>query len=195
MDYQTRRQLQSSSTRDHILQTALSLMKERGFDDVSIREICREAQVTTGAFYHHFSSKDVLLLNCFSPLKGYLQKALAAADDAPPVEKLRLLVTAYADYMSREGALLNKYYEYRLSRPALSASFDSDDYLRQTLAEGMVQSQAVGFLPASFSANEIAAFLHRHYRGIVIDWLLDNRSYSLKDLMLKDFDLLIAMFA
>ena len=54
MDYAQRRKLQGKETERRILNAALDLMRDRGFDKVSIRDICKEAGITTGAFYHHF---------------------------------------------------------------------------------------------------------------------------------------------
>ena len=61
MDYAQRRKLQSQETERKILYAALDLMRERGFEKVSVRDICKAAGITTGAFYHHFPSKDALL--------------------------------------------------------------------------------------------------------------------------------------
>ena len=195
MDYSEQRKRQSQRTEALILDTALRLMQKHGFDGVSIREICREAGITTGAFYHHFTSKDVLLLACFAPLKEHLTAVWAAHAHVAPMEQLRQMIVAYAEYMSHEGELLSKYYQYRLGQPAMSASFDNEDYLRHALAQALRAAQEQGVLPSRISVNETAAFLHRYYRGIVIDWILQNHEYSLKEVMLKDFELLLSLFS
>lgn len=43
-----------------ILESAMNTFKEIGFRNASIRNICRDAGVTNGAFYAHFESKDDL---------------------------------------------------------------------------------------------------------------------------------------
>ena len=43
MDYAQRRRLQSQETERKILHTALALMRERSFDEVSVRDICKAA--------------------------------------------------------------------------------------------------------------------------------------------------------
>ncbi len=47
-------------THQMILESALNIFKEIGFRNASIRNICRDAGVTNGAFYAHFESKDDL---------------------------------------------------------------------------------------------------------------------------------------
>jgi len=47
-------------THQMILESALKTFKEIGFRNASIRNICKDAGVTNGAFYAHFESKDDL---------------------------------------------------------------------------------------------------------------------------------------
>jgi AcrR family transcriptional regulator len=44
-----------------LLEAAVSLFAEKGFDATSVQEIVERAQVTKGAMYHYFRSKDDLL--------------------------------------------------------------------------------------------------------------------------------------
>ena len=61
MDYQQRRRAQGQATEQWLIEAGRRLMLQHGYEEVSIRDICREAGVTTGAFYHHFSSKEQML--------------------------------------------------------------------------------------------------------------------------------------
>ena len=58
MDYHERRRLQAQQTQQAILEAAMVLSRENSFDKVSVRDICQKAGITTGAFYHHFRSKE-----------------------------------------------------------------------------------------------------------------------------------------
>ena len=49
-------------TRNTILQTSLELFSQNGYDATSVAQICQRAQVSKGAFYHHFPSKQELFL-------------------------------------------------------------------------------------------------------------------------------------
>ncbi len=48
------------SARAKLLNAALKLMRQRGYDAVAVDDLCREAGVTKGAFFHHFKSKEAL---------------------------------------------------------------------------------------------------------------------------------------
>lgn len=57
----TKRATKSNDKRNLIIETALSLINEKGFDNVSIEEITKAAGVSKGAFYIHFKSKEDLV--------------------------------------------------------------------------------------------------------------------------------------
>lgn len=55
----------SEETREHILDTALRLFREKGFDATTMRDIASEAGVATGAAYYYFHSKEDLVMGFY----------------------------------------------------------------------------------------------------------------------------------
>ncbi len=56
------RQERSRRKREALLQSALKLFAERGYEEISIENIARGAGVAVGGFYQHFESKRQILL-------------------------------------------------------------------------------------------------------------------------------------
>lgn len=50
-----------SSTRDKILEAAIDLFSERGFHDVSVRDLTRAVGIKESSLYNHFESKQKIL--------------------------------------------------------------------------------------------------------------------------------------
>lgn len=48
-------------TREMIMETAFASFLEKGFEGVSLNEIIKRTEMTKGAFYHYFKSKEALL--------------------------------------------------------------------------------------------------------------------------------------
>ena len=120
-DYKQRRQREAAQTEQAILQAAMRLCRQKAFDKVSVREICSLAGITTGAFYHHFPSKEALLAKGFSSLDGYVKQALAGHENQPPEQRLVIILTSYADFMEGLGwELAARYYQQRLGSCAAS---------------------------------------------------------------------------
>src|SRR5881398_3229743 len=52
----------AEETRERILDAALTLFRERGFDETTMRDIAAAAGVATGAAYYYFRSKEELVM-------------------------------------------------------------------------------------------------------------------------------------
>lgn len=57
----TKQQLKSQETKERIFQAAKTILQRSGYENLSIKNICEEAGVSNGSFYHHFKTKDDLL--------------------------------------------------------------------------------------------------------------------------------------
>ncbi len=55
-------QQRSEETRHHILNSAIKLFSTNGYNAASVDDICSEAGVSKGAFYHHFPTKQSVFL-------------------------------------------------------------------------------------------------------------------------------------
>ena len=194
MSYAQRRQAQARQTERNILQAALTLMRERGFDKVSIRDICKQAGITTGAFYHHFPSKESLLNKGFAPLDDYMEAALRGHEADEPAERLGHILSAYARFMEEEGGeLTGRYYVRRITDPT-TQSMDSSRYTLRAMVECFRQAQREGILASGRSPEWVADFCYRHFRGVVIDWVLHNYSYRLLPKMEEYYQLFTGFF-
>ena len=54
----TLKQPRARETRERILREAARLFALKGYHDTKLKEVLRAAEVTTGAFFHHFQNKD-----------------------------------------------------------------------------------------------------------------------------------------
>ncbi len=57
----SRQQQKSQETKEKIFEAAKRILKKKGYEALSIKNICEEAGVSNGSFYHHFRTKDDLL--------------------------------------------------------------------------------------------------------------------------------------
>ena len=55
-------QQRSSDTREKIVHTAQGLFSTHGYDATGVAQICADAGVSKGAFYHHFPSKHAVFM-------------------------------------------------------------------------------------------------------------------------------------
>lgn len=58
----------SNSTRDFIIETANKLFAEKGYQNVTIVDICEACNISKTTFYYHIKSKEDIILNFYDSL-------------------------------------------------------------------------------------------------------------------------------
>ena len=71
------------NTRERILDVALDLFIEQGFDGTSLRQIAEQLGVTKAALYYHFESKDDILLALHMRIHDFGREALLRMTEGP----------------------------------------------------------------------------------------------------------------
>ncbi len=91
----------AADTRSALISAARPLFAARGFAEVSLETIVRDAGVTRGALYHHFADKTELFAAVFEQVEGEMAarmgQAVAAAGHSDPVEIMRLCAGLWLD--------------------------------------------------------------------------------------------------
>jgi AcrR family transcriptional regulator len=72
-----------SDTRQRILNVALDLFTEQGYDGTSLREIAAQLGVTKAAIYYHFESKEDILMALHMRLHDFGRDALLLIGEQP----------------------------------------------------------------------------------------------------------------
>jgi AcrR family transcriptional regulator len=99
--------IEEASTRERILDVALDLFIEKGFDGTSLREISEKLGFTKAALYYHFASKDDILLALHMRTHELGRAALATLIEGPiSLEAWEALLDAVLDQMLAQSKLL-----------------------------------------------------------------------------------------
>jgi AcrR family transcriptional regulator len=94
------RELKKEQTRQLIADTAWRLFSNRGFDQVTVAEIAREAQVAEATVFNYFSSKEDLF---YWPLEAFGARLVETVAARPPGESA---VAAFQRALLADGGLL-----------------------------------------------------------------------------------------
>jgi AcrR family transcriptional regulator len=74
---------EAASTKERILDVALDLFTEKGFDGTSLREIAERLGFTKAALYYHFASKGDILMALHMRLHEFGKEALSQLTEEP----------------------------------------------------------------------------------------------------------------
>lgn len=130
-------------TRQKLIDVALELFRARGYQGTSVQMIAQRSQLTKGAFYHHFESKDDLLRQIHYVYASRVVETVREISlaDLGPVEKLREVIRGvvftFAQYRSHVAIF---YQEFRyLTGTAYSSIKDMHDE-EEYLVIAMIQA-------------------------------------------------------
>jgi AcrR family transcriptional regulator len=104
----------SEETRRQILDTALGLFRERGFEDTTIREIAGAAGLSLGAAYYYFKSKEAIVAAYYEYVQQeHLRRCREAfARGGGLRERLRAALHTKIDIVQEDRGLLRALFRY-----------------------------------------------------------------------------------
>ena len=168
----------AEETRAKILDTALRLFQERGFDRTTMRDVAAEAGVATGAAYYYFRSKEELVMAFYLRTAEEAREEFTAA--LASTKDLRKRIRALIDIKLRQ------FEDHRsLMTALLKAGVDPRDPLSPFGAEtAKVRDESVEwFARALEDANvNIPKDLKPHFprliwlyhMGLIYFWIVDQ---------------------
>lgn len=94
---------QPDATRRKLVEAALGLMLRKGFNGTSVEDVCKEAGVTKGSFFHHFDSKEAIGTAAVAAWGefGFALYAVAWKKPAGPLEEIHRLFDIMAGFTRR----------------------------------------------------------------------------------------------
>ena len=98
-----------AATRDRLLATGTRLFAERGFQNVTVRDICTEAAANVAAINYHFEGKAGLymevLRTAVAVMRGTTEAMVRSGEGHPPAAQLESLVRTFLERVcgSRDG--------------------------------------------------------------------------------------------
>ncbi len=179
----TNRDKQAIATHKKIYDTALKLFYKKGYDKVTVDDICEAAGVSKGAFYDHFKSKDQVIIDLFLMADQiYDEYADRELDRQKCVmDKLLLLGRRAVNYSNDMGIdIIQVSYRAQINPQKKTASIASEKralfkILRRLVEEG----QARGEIRTDLSRDDITRVMLRCVRGVIYDWCLVNGRFNL----------------
>ena len=107
-------QQRSEETRARIIESAIKLFSNRGYNAASVDNICAEAGISKGAFYHHFESKQALFLALLDGWLRVIDDAIEASKDKTAPETFMQMTEAFPYLFETAGEGLPMFLEFWL---------------------------------------------------------------------------------
>jgi len=178
-------------TRSRILDAAEVVFHDRGVANASLEDIAAEAKVTRGAIYWHFKDKaelfDAMMQRVALPVEDILERAGGGHGNVEPLEVLRratvdvLLRTARDARVQRVFDIAYHKCEYVGDAAGVrDRHIASQAECLKTIESAMRACVDSGALPRSVNPREAAIGALSLVSGLIANWVLAPRSFSLE---------------
>ncbi|MDR2250168.1 TetR/AcrR family transcriptional regulator [Acinetobacter sp.] len=152
--------LNASFRKLQVLQTAINLFKQYGFNKVGVDRIIAESQLTKATFYNYFHSKERLIEMCLMHQKDMLmeqmRKVIETSQYSPLTHQLRQIYLIHADLNSAYYLLFKAIFEIKMLYPhAYQSAIRYRRWLKNETFCLMVETKKT----ASYAEAEIFGFM------------------------------------
>jgi AcrR family transcriptional regulator len=177
------RKEQAEITRQKLVDAALDLFVKRGYDRVTVDDICKRAGVSKGAFYGHFKTKDQAVLEEFLKADSYYQEVIAQVmKEDGYVNRMLAFSRLVLRFIESQGKMVIKVaYSSTIAPERKTSPIASQDRALYQIVDAMVKgAQENGECRTDIPSFEIAQAVIRSIRGVVYDWCLQDGGFDLE---------------
>jgi AcrR family transcriptional regulator len=191
VELRSRRERKKERTRQEIYRAAMELFVVRGFDAVTVEDICHAADVAKGTFFLHFPAKDALLLEYGEQVSGELEEILHDHRGGA-ISALRKMLGLLAERALHHADIVRLVVREVMARPAafVNAREQSRD-LVHLLANVVRQGQTSGELRYRVEPRLAAAIITSAYFAIITEWVRCGGQFDLADAVQQSLDVVL----
>jgi AcrR family transcriptional regulator len=165
-----------AATRDHLLEVALALFRERGFDETTMRDIAARAGLSLGAAYHYFSNKEAIVLAYYAAVQAHHLELVRRrfAETEQFRERLAIVLHTKLDVLAGDRRLLGALLRFT-GDPKHPLSFLGKGTRPIQLASIGAFNEAMGDVAMPADVRHIApTVLWAMHMGILLYFLYDE---------------------
>lgn len=174
-------------TKSRILETAFKLFLKKGFAGVSLNEVIKASDITTGGFYYHFDSKEALMVAVIQKyIFNYFNSTIEQIRHfkGTPKEKLKSAAlsmigedqttqlvesTTKIDYRVLNLLLLEGVQKYDIiSEHYTEFYYNLFEFNKDVIKEGISQ----GIIRTDVDLNELAMMTQTVLVGTIVMWVI-----------------------
>jgi AcrR family transcriptional regulator len=168
------RQVQKEQTRALLVDAALRVFAERGYEEATVEEIAAAAGYSKGAYYFHFTSKEDIFLELLERWIGEQTERLRAFEGgSPAAAALVEMLEAFLAHGERNGVwppLLVEFWaqsrRYEAIHRGLSEAYST---WRRLLAEAFRRAADSGLLSPQLDPDAAARLVLATHDGLAVE--------------------------
>lgn len=178
----TNRQVAAEITRKKLIDTADRLIREKGYDNISVEDITKASGVAKGTFYNHFKKKEDITLALSQKHLSNLNELIPDLGNQAPEDGIRSYLTSYLQVVVSSGDKMARQWIRYIVEPTNYKKWEFDLDSLQTLLEKLVETQR---LTEDTPVDDLARLLMTEIYGIVLSWCISPKTVDpVKDIQI-----------
>lgn len=167
--------------RKFIIDKAMDLMNEVGFEKMTVRMICEAADISAGTFYHYFENKLDLLIELFALIDAYFEEnILEKLNNKDEIVNIIKFCEAFAEYATLIGSQ-----KCRIINSTFPIGSKEEHYeerqrvIYSELNKIINRGQEKGQITTDYTADKLVDMIIIIIRGYCFDWARRGGAYDL----------------
>jgi AcrR family transcriptional regulator len=177
----TNRDLQALETEKKVTDMAMKLVRERGYDRVTISQICKACDVAKGTFYSYFTSKKDILIKLTSRFNKELNQLFIYDENLDAVTLYKNAVTSYLNYVNKDGHVFTKSYVKAMIDEELATESTNTSLELQKIFIDKVLNKGLrdGDFQLNMSCDDFFTIFSATLMGVLTQWSMRKESDGL----------------
>lgn len=170
------RQKQSMDTEKKIIKSAVRVLSEQGHDNFNVKNICREAGISVGGFYHHFKSVEALVARVYN-VKDAFEELESRPLTGTASERVLRILMLQTNYITSLGVdLLILYYKGIFNHIDEEENYYIQEFqeIIHMVREALLYGRERGEISPDTDCGEAARTLVQMSRGFIFNWCTAN---------------------
>jgi len=166
----------AQNTRQQILDTALALFIEKGYEATTMREVAKACECSLGLTYRYFSSKEHLLLEFYWQMAAETGEQIEQLPPGTIADRFHALMTVRLEQTLQYRELFRVIFGVAMNpNSGVNVLSSSAAGMRADVARRFAQLVAESTNPPSKAQIEdVATLLYCVHFGVILFWLYDR---------------------
>ncbi|HCS74355.1 MAG TPA: hypothetical protein DIW17_10835 [Clostridiales bacterium] len=173
--------MQALETEKKVTDMAMKLVRERGYDRVTISQICKACDVAKGTFYSYFTSKKDILIKLTSRFNKELSQLFIYDENLDAVTLYQNAVTSYLNYVNKDGHAFTKSYVKAMIDEELATESTNTSLELQKIFIDKVLNKGLrdGDFQLNMSCDDFFTIFSATLMGVLTQWSMRKESDGL----------------
>lgn len=169
-----------TAKRQELMMSIIDIVNNNDFEKLTIRDICNQAGISVGTFYHYFEEKSDIVRILFICIDDYFENNVVPRFVEDELENILIFVTEYAKYCHKSGVPINKVIS---TAPLMDLNKDylsnKTRRLSKIIKNVVTRGQEKGQITKEMECDDICRIVLVGMRGYCADWAKCNGNYDI----------------